>query len=146
MLKELFEMQKQLNDYVFQKQNLKAEDGTPLTMDKLIEAGKSDDIGVNSDVNKWLGNYLTALKDENAELKDELPWKWWSKDKLDMQNIRVEIVDQLHFWLSLSMTAGMTAEDVYYVYKQKNQVNIDRQNKGYNKASKTEDDNRGIKV
>ena len=61
-----------------------------------------------------------------------------------MQNIRVEIVDQLHFWISLAMSAGMDAQKVYDVYVQKNQVNIDRQNSDYSKASKTEDDNKKI--
>lgn len=142
---EIFEMQKKLNDYVFQKQNLKDLDGNSLTMDKLIENGKSSEpIGPNTDTNKWLNNYLVALNDESRELKDELLWKWWSKDKLDMQNIRVEIVDQLHFWMSLAMTAGMDADTVFDIYKQKNKVNLERQDKGYNKAAKTEDDNKAI--
>jgi dimeric dUTPase (all-alpha-NTP-PPase superfamily) len=77
-------------------------------------------------------------------LKDELLWKWWSKDHLDMQNIRVEIVDQLHFWLSLALTAGLDAQKVFDLYVQKNKVNIDRQNAGYSKATKDEADTKGI--
>ena len=63
-----------------------------------------------------------------------------------MQNIRVEIVDQLHFWLSLAMTAGLDAEKVFSLYLQKNAVNFQRQENGYSKASKNEDENRAIKV
>jgi len=38
----------------------------------------------------------------------------------------------------------MDAEKVYDVYVQKNKVNIERQNSGYSKATKTEDDNKKI--
>jgi dimeric dUTPase (all-alpha-NTP-PPase superfamily) len=145
-LDELFQSQKLLNDYVFQKQSLRSVDGSPLTMDSLINSGKADEgIGPNTDTNQWLRNYLKALQDEGRELDDELLWKWWSKDTLDMQNIRVEIVDQLHFWLSLAMVAGMDADKVHDLYMQKNKVNIERQNSGYNKTSKTEDDNKNIR-
>jgi dimeric dUTPase (all-alpha-NTP-PPase superfamily) len=144
-LEEIFRMQTLLNDRVFKKQNLKSCDGSDLTMQKLIEQGNSPEpIGPNTDVNRWLRNYLDALDDESRELREELLWKWWSKDKLDMQNIRVEIVDQLHFWMSLAMTAGMGADDVYQIYLQKNKINLERQESGYSKASKNEADNRSI--
>ena len=80
----------------------------------------------------------------SRELGEELLWKWWSKDSLSMQNIRVEIVDQLHFWVSLALTAGMDANKVFDIYSQKNQVNIDRQNKDYSKSNKNENDNLNI--
>lgn len=144
-LEELFELQASLNDFVFQKQNLRSVDGSPLDMKSLIEQAKADGgIGPNTDTNIWLSKYLTALEDESRELRDELLWKWWSKDKLDMQNIRVEIVDQLHFWLSLAMISGMDAQKVYDLYMQKNQVNIERQQSGYSKANKNEADNQAI--
>jgi len=144
-LEELFELQASLNDFVFQKQNLRSVDGSPLNMESLIQQAKADGgIGPNTDTNTWLSKYLTAMEDESRELRDELLWKWWSKDKLDMQNIRVEIVDQLHFWLSLAMVSGMDAQKVYDLYMQKNQVNIERQKSGYSKANKTEADNQGI--
>jgi dimeric dUTPase (all-alpha-NTP-PPase superfamily) len=142
---ELFRLQSQLNDYVFQKQGLKGVEGNPLTMAQLIALGADEEPkGPNTDTNHWLANYLRALQDEGRELGDELLWKWWSKDKLDMQNIRVEIVDQLHFWLSLAMVSGMDAEKVFDLYMQKNKVNIERQQKGYSASTKTEDDNKAI--
>lgn len=135
---ELFELQSRLNDRVFIKQ------GFDIRAAELIELGRLEEIGVNTATCHWLKNYLTALKDECRELSDELPWKWWSKDKLDMQNIRVEIIDILHFWISLAMTAGMTAEDIKRIYLQKLQVNLDRQENDYSKATKDETDNKGI--
>ncbi len=145
MLEDIFAMQTILNDYVFQKKDIRDRNGNVLTMQSLIEQGSSDsELGPNTEVNQWLGNYLTALQDESRELRDELLWKWWSKDHLNMQNIRVEIVDQLHFWVSLAMTAGMDASKVYDIYLQKNKVNIERQNSGYSKATKNESDNQAI--
>lgn len=145
MLEDIFAMQTILNDYVFQKKDIRDRNGKTLTMRTLVEQGADTSaLGPNTEVNQWLGNYLTALDDESRELREELLWKWWSKDHLDMQNIRVEIVDQLHFWVSLAMTAGMDAQKVYEIYLQKNKVNIDRQNADYSKASKNESDNKAI--
>lgn len=141
----LFEMQKKLNDHVFQKQQLKDDSGQILKMQDLLDMGKDDSPkGPNTQTNKWLSGYLTALEDESRELREELLWKWWSKDHLNMQNIRVEIVDQLHFWISLAMTAGMEAEDVFRIYEQKNAVNLARQDQGYSKSNKDEKDNQEI--
>jgi len=142
---ELFRLQEVLNDFVFAKQDLRDKNGKVLTMAALREQAQGTEaLGPNTGVNEWLRKYLEALTDESKELGEELLWKWWSKDKLDMQNIRVEIVDQLHFWLSLAITAGMDAEKVFDIYVQKNKVNIERQNAGYSKETKNEADNRGI--
>ena len=144
-LEQIFSMQAQLNDRVFAKQNLKTLDGAPLTTEFLFQAGsKETPIGPNTETNEWLKKFLWAMQDESRELKEELLEKWWSKDSLDMQNIRVEIIDQLHFWISLALTSGMDASKVFEIYLQKNQVNLNRQEQGYSKASKTEDDNRAI--
>ncbi len=144
-LDTLFEMQSKLNDFVFEKKEINDSKGQRLTMKALFEAGKLETPqGPNSDTNRWLSNYLAALNDESRELKEELLWKWWSKDSLQMQNIRVEIVDQLHFWISLALTAGMDAVKVFDIYCQKNKVNIDRQNNDYSKKNKNEADNLSI--
>ena len=146
MLAEIFRMQSLLNDYVFAKRDIRDGEGNTLTMQKLVELGESEAAkGPNTETNQWLANYLSALDDESRELREELLWIWWSKDSLDMQNIRVEIVDQLHFWVSLALTSGMDAEKVYDLYLQKNQVNLERQDQDYSKATKDESDNLNIK-
>jgi dimeric dUTPase (all-alpha-NTP-PPase superfamily) len=145
-LKEIFKMQSDLNDYVFSKKNIKDLDGNALTTDKLIASGKSEEeILCVSITNDWLKKYSWALGDELRELNDELMDKWWSKDPLDMQNIRVELIDILHFLVSAMMTAGMEAEDVERIYTQKWKKNFARQDNGYSKSTKTEDDNKEIK-
>jgi hypothetical protein len=42
------------------------------------------------------------------------------------------------------ISSGLSAEKVFDIYKQKHAVNLARQDAGYNRASKTEDDNRAI--
>ncbi|MGC8744851.1 MAG: dUTPase [Verrucomicrobiia bacterium] len=92
---------------------------------------------------KWVLNYCRAMSQEVAELTDSVPWKWWAKyQKFDKQNARVEVIDLLHFLISLAQVLGMTADDFYQAYVKKNQINFARQESGY--ISKNEDDCRTI--
>jgi len=145
MLEDIFKMQLELNDYVFKKNNLKDKSGNDLNMQSIIVSAEKEEIMVNDLPNEWLVNYSKAIKEELLELDDELLWKWWSKDKIDMQNIRVELIDILHFLVSAMMCAGLSAEKVFDIYRQKHAINIKRQDTEYNKKIKTEDDNKEIK-
>ena len=145
MLEDIFKMQLELNDYVFKKNNLKDKSGNDLNMQSIIVSAEKGEMMVNDLPNEWLVNYSKAIKEELLELDDELLWKWWSKDKIDMQNIRVELIDILHFLVSAMMCAGLSAEKVFDTYRQKHAINIKRQDTEYNKKIKTEDDNKEIK-
>ena len=124
------------------------------TMDKLeeifaMQAELNKRIGVDTsnmdeaDKIKWTLNYSRALQQENAELVDSVPWKWWAKyQKFDVQNARVEVVDMLHFLVSLAQVLGMSAQDFYDAYAKKNHINHDRQDSGY--TVKNKDDCRSI--
>ena len=92
---------------------------------------------------EWILNYCRAMNQEIAELTDCVPWKWWAKyQKFDQQNARVEIVDMLHFLISLCQVVGMDADEVFNAYTKKHQVNITRQDSGY--VTKNEDDSKHI--
>ena len=145
MLEDIFKMQLELNDYVFKKNNLRDKSGNDLNMQSIIVSAEKEEMMVNDLPNEWLVNYSKAIKEELLELDDELLWKWWSKDKIDMQNIRVELIDILHFLVSAMMCAGLSAEKVFDIYRQKHAINIKRQDTEYNKKIKTEDDNKEIK-
>jgi dimeric dUTPase (all-alpha-NTP-PPase superfamily) len=144
MLDKIFDMQTELNDYVFSKNKLKDKSGQDLTMQSIIAAVAENKLGVNNLPNEWLMNYSKAMKEELIELDEELLWKWWSKDEIDMQNIRVELIDILHFLVSAMMCAGLDAEKVFDIYQQKHAVNLKRQDTDYKKDTKTEDDNKDI--
>lgn len=81
---------------------------------------------------KWVLNYCRAMSQEVAELTDSVPWKWWAKyQKFDKQNARVEVIDMLHFLISLAQVLGMSADDLYEGYVKKNEINFKRQESGY---------------
>ncbi|MEJ2093974.1 MAG: dUTPase [Gammaproteobacteria bacterium] len=144
MLSQIFEMQTGLNNYVFSSNKLSNNSGNTLSMADIFEAVNNNQLMVNDLPNRWLANYSKAMREELNELDDDLLWKWWSKDRIDIQNIRVELIDILHFLVSAMICAGLTADKVFDVYQQKHAVNLKRQDNNYNRTSKTEDDNRDI--
>ena len=92
---------------------------------------------------KWMLNYCRAMSQEIAELTDSVPWKWWAKyQKFDKQNARVEVVDLLHFLISIAQVLEMTPEDFSEAYAKKHKVNLARQDSGY--TTKDADDSRHI--
>lgn len=115
-----------------------------------MQAQLNKRIGVNTDEpmsdeerTKWVLNYCRAMSQEMAELTDSVPWKWWAKyQKFDQQNARVEVVDLFHFLISLAQVLGMSADDVYKYYLEKNKVNFQRQDSGY--TTKDENDSKHI--
>jgi dimeric dUTPase (all-alpha-NTP-PPase superfamily) len=144
-LEELFALQAALNDRIFGKRGIAGNDGRILSMEALVAQARSGEgLGPNSDTARWLANFLKAHDDESRELSEELPWKWWSKDELDLQAVRVEIVDMLHFWISLALASGMDAADVTRLYKAKHAINEQRQEQGYSAREKAGRDDTGI--
>ena len=83
MLKDIFKMQQDLNNYVFKKNNIKDKSGNDLNMQTIMAAVEKNQIMVNELPNEWLANYSKAIKEELLELDNELLWKWWSKDEID---------------------------------------------------------------
>ena len=104
MLEKIFALQKNLNDEITSKRNL------------------------NMSRNDWLIKWCLAVFSETNEVLNELNWKQWTNDKpLSMLNIQEEIVDLLHFIVSMALTSGMTANDLFDGYVAKNEENHDRQ-------------------
>ena len=120
-LRELFRMQQALNERI----GVKTEGMT------------------EADRIHWVLNYCRAMSQEIAELTDSVPWKWWAKyQKFNVQNARVEVVDLLHFLISLAQVLGMSADDLFNAYVKKNEVNFQRQESGY--TTKDESDSQHI--
>lgn len=76
-----------------------------------------------------------ALRQESAEAIDSLNWKWWKKDEDDWGNVKVELVDILHFWVSMCTVAGIEAKEVIDLYLKKNELNHKRQEGGYKEGA-----------
>jgi dimeric dUTPase (all-alpha-NTP-PPase superfamily) len=81
---------------------------------------------------QWILNYNRAQIHESVELEDSLPWKWWKDmDQIDWDNIRVELIDELHFWVSKCQLVGLDPKGLADLYMKKNKLNQVRQDKGY---------------
>jgi dimeric dUTPase (all-alpha-NTP-PPase superfamily) len=70
-----------------------------------------------------------AMLSEMAELIDEVNFKWWKNPKpVDEIKVKEELVDILHFFVSMCLIYDMDAEELYRMYIDKNKENFDRQN------------------
>jgi len=103
-LEHIFELQKGFQDKIKRERNL---DFTP---------------------DQWIQKQTLAMLSELAELLEEVNFKWWKNPhELNNANIREELSDILHFFISMCLEAGMTADDLYNVYVGKNKENHARQ-------------------
>lgn len=104
-LESIFQMQQALNRDITERRNL--------------EAGTGE---------AWLQKYAMATYVELGEMLQETNYKWWKNQKpVDMDKVREELVDVLHFFVCMCLSAGMDAEDLYQKYMDKNKENFLRQ-------------------
>jgi len=76
-------------------------------------------------------NHL-ALENELHEALRETNWKPWKKNQvLNLENVKKELIDVLHFYINLCLISGMDDEELYNLFTSKNRENHDRQEKGY---------------
>lgn len=112
MLEEMFQLQARLNERV----------GFSHTGDLVLDG-------------EWLNDFITAAQSELCELRDTTFWKWFYKEARegrrfeihDLEHAKIEVVDILHYWISMAQALGMSASDVFELYKKKNQKNNERQ-------------------
>lgn len=76
----------------------------------------------------WIQRECMAMMVELSEVLEEVNYKWWKNPKpLDEAAIKEELVDVLHFFVSACQKMGMTAQELYDGYMDKNQENFNRQ-------------------
>lgn len=80
--------------------------------------------------------YVLAMHAELSELLEWTNWKSWKKEKIEydearLREIRLELVDLLHFWANLCVLWGLTPELAIEMYREKNAENHARQDRGY---------------
>jgi dimeric dUTPase (all-alpha-NTP-PPase superfamily) len=74
----------------------------------------------------------TAMVHEAIELQRLTNWKWWKKPtKFNQTRAREEVIDLWHFLVQTSIELGMTPNEILDEYLKKNQINKERQEKGY---------------
>ncbi len=77
---------------------------------------------------QWIQKETLAMLSELAELLDEVNFKWWKNEKpVSELRVKQELVDILHFFTSMCLKMGMTAQELYDMYLEKNQENFQRQ-------------------
>lgn len=136
MLKELFRRQAELNRRI---------GFDPMALRKAFDPQRAGE---------WLNNYIMAAANELEELRACTYWKHWCAEAKagrrfelhDLQNARVEVIDLLFFWISLAQCVGLDADDVMELYRKKLAVNHHRQDTGYAMATKSEADNKAIRL
>ena len=83
-LDEIFRMQKALNDDIIARRHLE---------------GISD--------TEWIQKQTLAMLSEMAELLNEVNFKWWKNPKpVDDHAVKEELVDILHFFVSMCLRPG----------------------------------------
>jgi dimeric dUTPase (all-alpha-NTP-PPase superfamily) len=108
-LKNFYEMQKKLDDYIQSRKLSKPSEKELLT------------------------DTLLALQVEVSELANATRcFKHWSKKgPMDRDTILDEYADIMHFFLSVGNQLEFTPEEVEQAYIQKNKINYQRQKEGY---------------
>lgn len=76
----------------------------------------------------WIQKEVLAIISELSEILDEVNFKWWKDpQEIDHERLREEIVDVLHFFVSMCLKAGIGPEELFQAYIRKNQENFSRQ-------------------
>ncbi len=104
-LDEIFRMQQALNDDIITRRHLE---------------GISD--------TEWIQKQTLAMLSEMAELLNEVNFKWWKNpEPVDEDAVKEELVDILHFFVSMCLRAHMSPDELYKIYLDKNKENFNRQ-------------------
>lgn len=77
---------------------------------------------------EWIQKETLAMLSELAELIAEVNFKWWKNPKpINEDAVKEELVDILHFFVSMCLKMNMSAEELYLRYLNKNKENFNRQ-------------------
>ncbi len=132
LLKSMFEMQEALNTRIGRpiapwKEKINEEDD-----EALLLAGE------------MLDDLMKAVSSELEELRNCTYWKHWQKEARegkryqihDLKEAKKEVIDLLHFFISIALWTGMGAEEMYEMYVKKNKINFKRQENDYSYKDK----------
>ncbi len=104
-LDELFRLQKEFDSYLENNRNI-----TGISLDEWVQKG------------------VIALIAELIEVVNEVNYKWWKNPfEVDIDRLKEEMIDVLHFYISTCMKIGITPDEVLKLYKDKTMENKLRQ-------------------
>lgn len=97
-------------------------------MQKMLDDDIAARRGLSFSLEEWMQKEILAMLSELSEVLDEVNFKWWKNKKpLDVDALQGELVDILHFFVSMCIKSGMDAEVLFKKYLEKNKENFDRQ-------------------
>ncbi len=97
-------------------------------LQKKLDTDIQERRGLDFPMEEWLQKDVLAMISELSELLDEVNFKWWKNKKpVDEEALHGELVDILHFFVSMCIRSGMDADKLYEGYIAKNRENFDRQ-------------------
>lgn len=74
----------------------------------------------------------TAIMHEAVELQRTTNWKWWkTPTSFNVSEAREELIDIWHFVIQASLELKLTPDDILEEYKEKNEINRERQKVEY---------------
>ncbi|KKM12869.1 hypothetical protein SY88_01405 [Clostridiales bacterium PH28_bin88] len=104
-LDEIFELQKKFDTELIKRRGLEGIDQTT-----------------------WIQKEILAMISELGELLDEVNFKWWKNPKpVNREAIKGELVDILHFFVSMCLKVGISPSELHTAYIEKNRENFRRQ-------------------
>lgn len=88
---------------------------------------------------QYVNQQLLAIFEETVEVMKETAYKnpdatvfgYKASQAANLERMKEEIVDLLHFFVNLCMAAGMNEDELLERYLAKNRVNVERQKEGY---------------
>lgn len=88
---------------------------------------------------EYININILACLDELSEVLRETQWKnpkyikygWKKTQEFNLLNYKKELIDLLHFYINLCLSAGIDANELFDMYIQKNKENHGRQNNDY---------------
>lgn len=84
--------------------------------------------GLEFSPEEWIQKKSLALINEVSELLNEVNYKWWKNPKpISGGAVKEELADVLHFLIGMCIDAGLTSEEMFKIYYDKNIENYNRQ-------------------
>lgn len=84
--------------------------------------------GLSHSAEEWVQKETLAIIAELGELLDEVNFKWWKNPRpIDLERVTEELVDILHFFVSMCLKVGLNADSLHAAYVRKNRENFKRQ-------------------
>ena len=103
-------------------------------LDKIFDLQAALDLEIQTKRNlnfsksEWIQKEILAIISGLSEVLDEVNFKWWKKDEeIDDEKLHEEIIDVLHFFISMCLRAGLDSETLFRLYEKKNSENLKRQ-------------------